>query len=370
VIAAMHPNATAEDVEHVVEVLRLHGLKAQISQGEERTVIGVIGTGFPDDLLETLEVLPGVDRVARITRPYKLASRDFNPVDTVVNAGGQRIGGREFVVMAGPCSVESQDQLVRTATSVAASGATLLRGGAFKPRTSPYAFQGLGEDGLNLLEEGRRLTGLPIITEVMEPGQVERVAASADVLQIGARNMQNFPLLKEVGRMDKPCMLKRGLSATIEEWLMAAEYIMHAGNPNVILCERGIRTFETATRNTLDLSAIPLVKRLSHLPVVADPSHGTGHRYLVQPMALAAAAAGADGLLIEVHPQPDSALSDGPQSLTLEGFEQLMVTLEAVLSAVGRPLARPRGLAAATAARDNGSSLSREAEPLARVATA
>jgi 3-deoxy-7-phosphoheptulonate synthase len=348
-IAVMHPSASAEDIEHVVEVLRLHGLKAQISEGEERTVIGVIGTGFPDDLLETLEVLPGVDRVTRITRPYKLASRDFKPLSTVVNAGGQAIGGREFVVMAGPCSVETREQLIRTAVSVADSGATLLRGGAFKPRTSPYAFQGLGEGGLELLEEGRRLTGLPIITEVMEPGQVERVADTADVLQIGARNMQNFPLLKEIGRTGKPCMLKRGLSATIEEWLMAAEYIMHAGNPNVILCERGIRTFETATRNTLDLSAIPLVKRLSHLPVIADPSHGTGHRYLVQPMALAAAAAGADGLIIEVHPQPDTALSDGPQSLTLEDFSQLMSTLEKVLDAVDRPLARSRQMAAVPA---------------------
>ena len=349
-IAVMQPSARAEDIEHVVEVLRLHNLKAQISQGEQRTVIGVIGTGFPEDLLETLEVLPGVDRVTRITRPYKLASRDFRPADTIVTAGGQPIGGRDFVVMAGPCSVESREQLVRTARSVAASGATLLRGGAFKPRTSPYAFQGLGVDGLNLLEEGRRQTGLPIITEVMDPGQVDRVAETADVLQIGARNMQNFPLLKEIGRTGKPTMLKRGLSATIEEWLMAAEYIMHAGNPNVILCERGIRTFETATRNTLDLSAIPLIKRMSHLPVIADPSHGTGHRYLVQPMALAAAAAGADGLIIEVHPEPDTALSDGPQSLTLEGFEQLMQTLELVLAAVGRPLARPRQILQAASA--------------------
>jgi 3-deoxy-7-phosphoheptulonate synthase len=339
-IAVMQPTATAEDIDHVVEVLRLHNLKAQISTGEERTVIGVIGTGFPADLLETLEVLPGVDRVTRITRPYKLASRDFKPADTVVEAGGRPIGGREFVVMAGPCSVESREQLLRTADSVAASGASFLRGGAFKPRSSPYAFQGLGVDGLKLLEEGRRLTGLPIITEVMEPGQVDRVAESADILQIGARNMQNFPLLKEVGRSPKPAMLKRGLSATIEEWLMAAEYIMDGGNTSVILCERGIRTFETATRNTLDLSAIPLIKRLSHLPIIADPSHGTGHRYLVQPMALAAAAAGADGLIVEVHPEPDTALSDGPQSLTLDGFEQLMRTLEGVLAAVGRPLAR------------------------------
>lgn len=348
-IAVMQPSATAEDIEHVVEVLRLHNLKAQVSHGEQRTVIGVIGTGFPEDLLETLEVLPGVERVTRITRPYKLASRDFKPADTIVQAGAQPIGGREFVVMAGPCSVESREQLIRTARGVAASGATLLRGGAFKPRTSPYAFQGLGIDGLDLLEEGRLHTGLPIITEVMDPGQVDRVAQTADVLQIGARNMQNFPLLKEIGRTGKATMLKRGLSATIEEWLMAAEYIMHAGNPNVILCERGIRTFETATRNTLDLSAIPLIKRLSHLPVIADPSHGTGHRYLVAPMALAAAAAGADGLIIEVHPEPDSALSDGPQSLTLENFEELMLTLERVLAAVGRPLARPRKLLQASA---------------------
>src|ERR671936_115302 len=342
-IAVMQPAATAEDVEHVVEVLRLHNLKAQISQGEERTVIGVIGTGFPEDLLETLEVFPGVDRVTRITRPYKLASRDFKPASTVVEAGGRPVGGREFVVMAGPCSVESREQLLRTAESVAASGASFLRGGAFKPRSSPYAFQGLGVDGLKLLEEGRRRTGLPIITEVMEPAQVERVAESADILQIGARNMQNFPLLKEVGRSARPTMLKRGLSATIEEWLMAAEYIMHEGNFNVVLCERGIRTFETTTRNTLDLSAIPVIKRLSHLPVIADPSHGTGHRYLVEPMALAAAVAGADGLIVEVHPEPDSALSDGPQSLTLDGFTHLMRSLEKVLVAVGRPLGRLQG---------------------------
>jgi 3-deoxy-7-phosphoheptulonate synthase len=242
--------------------------------------------------------------------------------------------------MAGPCSVESRQQLLTTAASVASAGASFLRGGAFKPRTSPYAFQGLGLEGLKVLEEGRAQTGLPIITEVMEVGQVERVAEAADILQIGARNMQNFPLLKEIGRSGKPTMLKRGLSATIEEWLMAAEYIMNEGNSNVILCERGIRTFETATRNTLDLSAIPLIKRMSHLPIIADPSHGTGHRYLVQPMALAAAAAGADGLILEVHPEPDTALSDGPQSLTLEGFEQLMHNLERLLASMDRKLAR------------------------------
>jgi 3-deoxy-7-phosphoheptulonate synthase len=338
-IAVMHPNATPREIDHVVEVLRTHKLKAQISTGEERTVIGVIGTGFPEDLLETLEVLPGVDRVTRITRPYKLASRDFKPFDTIVQAGGQAVGGRGFVVMAGPCSVESRQQLFTTAESVANSGATFLRGGAFKPRTSPYAFQGLGGDGLDLLAQARERTGLPVITEVMEVAQVERVTERADILQIGARNMQNFPLLKEVGKGPKPVMLKRGLSATIEEWLMAAEYIMAEGNTQVILCERGIRTFETATRNTLDLSAIPLIKRLSHLPVIADPSHGTGHRYLVEPMALAAAAAGADGLIIEVHPEPDTALSDGPQSLTLDGFERLMRRVELVLNALDRPLA-------------------------------
>ncbi len=341
-IVVMHSDATSENVEHVVDVLKIHGLKAHISSGEERTVIGVIGTGFPPDLLEAIEVLPGVDRATRITRPYKLTSREFRPINTVVQVGSVRIGGPEFVVMAGPCSVESRDQLLKTAESVAASGASILRGGAFKPRTSPYAFQGMGVDGLDLLEEGRRRTGLGIVTEVLEPGQVERISRSTDILQVGARNMQNFPLLKEVGRTDKPVLLKRGLSATVEEWLMAAEYIMHAGNFNVILCERGIRTFESSTRNTLDLSSIPVVKRLSHLPVIADPSHGTGYRYLVTPMALAAAAAGADGLIVEVHPEPDTALSDGPQSLTLEGFDQLMRSVEKVLAAVGRSLARPQ----------------------------
>ncbi len=349
-IAVMHPHATPGDVDHVVDVLRRHQLKAQVSVGEERTVIGVIGTGFAADLLETLEVLPGVDRVTRITRPYKLASRDFRPLDTVVVGGGQPIGGREFVVMAGPCSVETRTQLLTTAESVQASGASFLRGGAYKPRSSPYAFQGLGADGVALLNEGSRRTGLPIVTEVMEPAQVASVAEVAAILQVGARNMQNFPLLREVGRASRPVLLKRGLSATIEEWLMAAEYVMKEGNTDVILCERGIRTFETATRNTLDLSAIPVVKRLSHLPVIADPSHGTGHRYLVEPMALAAAAAGADGLIIEVHPEPDAALSDGPQSLTLEGFDHLMRSLEAVLTAVNRPLARAPEARLATSA--------------------
>jgi 3-deoxy-7-phosphoheptulonate synthase len=278
---------------------------------------------------------------AALRCPYRLVSRAFQPLDTVVEAGGQRLGAGEFVVMAGPCSVESRQQLLRTAESVAAAGASWLRGGAFKPRSSPYAFQGLGAAGLDLLAQARRRTGLPVITEVMEPGQVERVADQADILQIGARNMQNFPLLREVGRSGRPAMLKRGLSATIEEWLLAAEYIVAEGNARVILCERGIRTFETATRNTLDLSAVPVIKRLSHLPIFVDPSHGTGHRDLVEPMALAAAAAGADGLIIEVHPEPDTALSDGPQSLTLDGFARLMRSLEQVLAARGRRLGVP-----------------------------
>jgi 3-deoxy-7-phosphoheptulonate synthase len=281
---------------------------------------------------------PKSSRAELAARPGHLVLRESQPSNTVIEVGGVRIGGPEFVVIAGPCTVESRDQLMEAAYAVAASGAALLRGGAYKPRTSPYAFQGLGDDGLVLLAEARRRTGLPIITEVMEPAEVEHVARFADVLQIGTRNMQNFPLLKEVGRGSRPVMLKRGLCATIDEWLMAAEYIMAAGNPRVILCERGIRTFETATRNTFDVSAIPVVKRRSHLPVIADPSHATGHRYLVEPMALAASAAGADGVIVEVHPNPDVALCDGPQSLTVQCFARLMSSLERIAAAADRPL--------------------------------
>ncbi len=277
----------------------------------------------------------------RPPEPYRLVSRAYRPENTVVEVGSVGIGGPDFVVMAGPCSVESRDQLLATAAAVAAAGGALLRGGAFKPRTSPYSFQGLEEEGLALLAEGRRRTGLPVVTEVMEPGKVEHVARFADVLQVGARNMQNVPLLRAVGGSRRPVLLKRGLSATIEEWLLAAEYVMHEGNPHVILCERGIRTFETATRNTLDLSAIPVVKRISHLPVFADPSHGTGHSYLVASMAMAAAAAGADGLIVEVHPEPQAALSDGQQSLTPAHFHSLMRSLERVVAAVDRPMWRP-----------------------------
>src|SRR5581483_784686 len=285
------------------------------------TVIGVIGTGFPPDLGEKLEMLPGVERTHRVTKPYKLASRDFKPVSTVVQIGDLSIGEDEFVVMAGPCSVESREQVLQTAHAVKAAGARVLRGGAYKPRTSPYSFQGLGEEGLRYLAEAREKTGLPIITEVLDTADVPLVAEYTDILQLGTRNMQNFALLRAVGQVNKPVMLKRGMSATIEEWLMAAEYILHGGNHQVILCERGIRTFETAARNTLDLSAIPIVKKLSHLPVMADPSHATGKWYLVKPMAMAAAAVGADGLIIEVHPDPDNALSDGPQSLNLDNFD-------------------------------------------------
>jgi 3-deoxy-7-phosphoheptulonate synthase len=270
--------------------------------------------------------------------PFKLASRECKAIDTVIDVGSVRIGGGSLVVMAGPCSVESEQQVLDTARSVAASGAHILRGGAFKPRTSPYSFQGLGEEGLRYLVNAREKTGLPIITEVLEPEEVELVERYADILQVGARNMQNFPLLRRVGQAQKPVMLKRGFANTIEEWLMASEYILAEGNANVMLCERGIRTFETMARNTLDLTAIPLLKRLTHLPVVADPSHATGKWYLVKPMALAAVAAGADALMIEVHPDPDNAWCDGAESLTPTNFAELMPALEAVVTAVGRQM--------------------------------
>ncbi len=269
-------------------------------------------------------------------KPYKLASRGFRATPTTVRLGAAVVGGDDLVVMAGPCAVETREQLLETAQGVAGHGAHVLRGGAFKPRSSPYAFQGLGEEGLHLLREAKARCGLPVVTEVMEPGAVELVCEHADLLQIGARNCQNYPLLREVGRVERPVLLKRGPGCTVEEWIMAAEHIMAQGNMQVIMCERGIRTFETATRNTLDLSAIPLVKRLTHLPVVVDPSHGTGKWYLVKPMCLAAIAAGADGLLLEVHPTPDSALCDGAQSLTIESFGACMDSIRQVAAAVGR----------------------------------
>jgi 3-deoxy-7-phosphoheptulonate synthase len=344
----MSPKASDEDIARVVEMVEDAGGDAFVSRGKHRTIIGLVGD---TERFMALPIpgMPHVESVMRIGKPYKLVARESRPETTEIQVGDVVVGRDSFVVIAGPCAIETEEQAMAAARAAKAAGAHILRGDAYKHRTSPYAFQGLAKRGLEILAQMRAETGMPTVTEVLQTTDVELVASYSDVLRIGARNMQNFELLKEVGKLHKPVMLKRGLSSTIEEWLMAAEYIMHAGNANVILCERGIRTFETATRNTLDLSAIPLIKRLSHLPVIADPSHGTGHRYLVQPMALAAAAAGADGLIIEVHPEPDSALSDGPQSLTLEDFEQLMRRLDQVLRAVDRPLARPRAVLQASA---------------------
>jgi len=340
-IVVMKPNSPVEEIDGVLHRVSELGLSGHLVEGEQRTVIGVVGQTYPE-LGPMLETLPGVDEIVLISKPYKLSGRELHPEDSIVQVGDLSIGDGTTVVMAGPCSVESEEQLVSTAHAVKKAGANILRGGAFKPRTSPYQFRGLGEEGLKLLDTARTETGLPVITEVLTPQDVEIVARYSDILQIGARNMQNFILLEECGRSGKPCLLKRGFSNTIQEWLLSSEYILATGNRQVMLCERGIRTFETATRNTLDVSAIPLVKRLSHLPVVGDPSHGTGKWYLVEPMAMAAVAAGADGLLIEVHPNPDHALSDGPQSLTFENFSQLMRRVEAVARVCEHPLATKR----------------------------
>ncbi|MCG8346858.1 MAG: 3-deoxy-7-phosphoheptulonate synthase [Chloroflexales bacterium] len=335
-IVVMRSNADESQINAVLERLKEHSLRGHLSQGEERTIIGVVGAAIPPILREELEVFPGVQQTVPITRPYKLTAREFRPEDTIVMVGDVAVGAGSCVIMAGPCTVESEEQIITTARSVREAGATMLRGGAFKPRSSPYTFRGMGEEGLRLLALARAETGLPIVTEVMTPTDVDLVARYADVLQVGARNMQNYQLLEEVGRTGKPVLLKRGLSATIEEWLLSAEYVVAQGNPNVILCERGIRTFETATRNTMDLNAVALAKRRSHLPVIADPSHGTGKWYLVPPLALASLAAGADGLIIEVHPDPDRAKSDGAQSLTPENFAALMSRLAALAAALGR----------------------------------
>lgn len=339
-IVVMRSNATEEELNAVLARIQEHGLKGRVTYGEERNIVGVIGAAIPPTLREELERFPGVQEAVRITRPYKLASREFHPQDTVVQVGDLLIGSGSFVVIAGPCAVENEAQIMATAFAVREAGAHMLRGGAFKPRSSPYTFRGLGEEGLRLLAQARAETGLPIVTEVMTPTDVDLVARYADVLQIGARNMQNFQLLEEVGRSGKPVLLKRGMSATIEEWLLSAEYIIAQGNPNVILCERGIRTFETATRNTMDLNAVALAKRRSHLPVIADPSHGTGKWYLAPPLALASLAAGADGVMLEVHPDPDRATSDGGQSLTCENFAALMPQMTALANVLGRRDAR------------------------------
>jgi len=335
-IVVMQAGSSETQIAAVIERIEEHQLRGHLVRGEERTVIGVVGAFIPPTLREELEHFSGVKETVRITQPYKLVSRELRPLDTVVDVRGVLVGGGNCVVIAGPCSVESEEQIMASARAVREAGASMLRGGAFKPRSSPYTFRGMGERGLELLAQARDETGLPVVTEVMTPNDVDLVARYADLLQIGARNMQNYQLLEEVGRTGKPVLLKRGLSATIEEWLLSAEYVLAQGNPNVILCERGIRTFETATRNTLDLNAVALAKRRTHLPVIVDPSHGTGKWYLVPPLALASIAAGADGIIIEVHPDPDRAKSDGGQSLSPENFAALMPRLAAVASAVGR----------------------------------
>ena len=338
-IVVMRSGFREAELQRVVEYVEEAGLQVHLSRGEEHAIVGVVGVPIPDHLQEDLEILPGVQQVLRVSKRYKRASRDFQPVPTVVQVGSAAIGPGEVTIIAGPCSVESEEQYLGAARALRDLGATMLRGGAFKPRTSPYEFRGLGELGLQIMARAREETGLPIVTEVMAPADVELVARYADMLQIGARNSQNYLLLEAVGATDKPVLLKRGMAMTIEEWLLAAEYVMASGNPNVVLCERGIRTYETATRNTLDLSAVPAVKKLSHLPIVADPSHGTGKWYLVKPMALAALAVGAHGLLIEVHPSPDHALSDGPQSLNFENFADMMDALRNLARPLGRVVA-------------------------------
>jgi len=336
IIVTKH-GVTQDELDHIRERVESLGLRTHVSQGEHRTVIGCVGD---ESRLEGISLLsiPGVDAVHPVMRPYKLASRDFAADPTRIPLGGIQIGGPEIMVIAGPCSVEGHDMLKATAEATKAHGARALRGGAFKPRTSPYSFRGLGEEGLEILSQVRKETGLPIVTEVMDTRQVDLVASYADVLQIGARNMQNYNLLTEVGRLRRPVLLKRGMSATIEDLLLAAEYVMSQGNPNVILCERGIRTFGTATRNTFDLAAIPVLKKETHLPVVADPSHAGGRRDLVAPLSFAAIAAGADGLIIEVHPTPETATSDGDQSLDFDEFAACMQALKPFVEAAGRKL--------------------------------
>ncbi len=333
----MRKGATEAQIDQVVTQIETLGFKSHLSRGEERTIIGVIGNDRPlgDHPLSLLE---GVETIIPILHPFKLASRDFHPDDTIVPINGIAVGGQRIIIMAGPCAVESREQLWETAAIVKASGAAMLRGGAFKPRSSPYSFQGLGREGLELLSEVRAETGMPVVSEVMTPADVEVAALHVDILQIGARNMQNYPLLQEVGRVGHPVLLKRGLMSTIEELLLSAEYILAQGNGRVILCERGIRTFERYTRNTLDISAIPVIKKLSHLPVIVDPSHATGSWEYVSATSKAAVAAGADGLLIEVHPHPERALSDGPQSLRPDNFTRLMAQLSLVAEAVGRTI--------------------------------
>ncbi|MBI4289664.1 MAG: 3-deoxy-7-phosphoheptulonate synthase [Chloroflexi bacterium] len=343
-IIVMKSSCTDTEIENVLKRLEEFHLKGHLSRGVERTVIGVVGeVAKQPEVAQMLERLEGVEDIIPIGKPYKLSSREFQPYETTVRVGDVTIGNGELVIMAGPCAVESETQTLDSARAVKAAGATIFRGGAFKPSTSPYSFRGLGEDGLKILAAARAETGLPIITEVLSPRDVETVARYSDILQVGTRNMQNFALLDEVGQVNKPVMLKRGMSATIQEWLLSAEYILSQGNRQLMLCERGIRTFETYTRNTMDISAIPVIHKVSHLPIIADPSHGTGKWYLVTPLALAAVAAGADGLIIEVHPTPDYALKDGAQSLTFDNFGRLMAQVHALALALGHKVASSEG---------------------------
>jgi 3-deoxy-7-phosphoheptulonate synthase len=335
-VVVMEERATEAQIEQVVARLVELGMDVHRSTGVSRTVLGVVGQKRPDAGL--IEMMDGVHEVMRISEPYKLASRTFKPEGSVVTLGDVRIGGDEVIVMAGPCSAETEEQVHTTAAAVHRAGAKILRGGAFKPRSSPYSFQGLGEEGLRMLRDAAKAENMKLVTEVMDVSQIEVIGKYADIYQVGARNMQNFTLLRELGNVRKPVLLKRGIAATIEEWLLSAEYILSGGNTDVILCERGIRTFETATRNTFDISAIPVVKKMSHLPVVADPSHGAGRRDMVVPMARAAVAAGADGLIIEVHCDPDHALSDGAQSMFPAQFDRLMAELRIIAPAIGRSI--------------------------------
>jgi 3-deoxy-7-phosphoheptulonate synthase len=339
-IVVMSVNASTREISDVIARIRSMGYDIHLSEGKERTIIGVIGRGRPLDR-EQLALLPGVQDVMPVSHPYKIASREYHPDDTVVPLNGVRVGGPDLGIIAGPCAVESREQIIETAHAVREAGATALRGGAFKPRTSPYAFQGLGEEGLKYLAEAREATGLPVVTEVMDPQLVPLVCQYADVLQVGARNMQNYTLLHAVGESQFPVLLKRGMSSTIEELLMAAEYILSHGNMRVMLCERGIRTFETATRNTFDINAIPVIKELSHLPIIADPSHGTGKWEYVEAIALGAIAAGADGLILEVHLDPEQAQSDGRQSLKPERFAALVEKLKQLAPVIGRRVTMP-----------------------------
>ncbi len=334
-IIVMKPQAKKESIERIKNLIESKGLDAHISAGKEVTIIGVVGdkSKLSD---QNLEIYEDVDKIVSVTESYKLANRKFHPEPSRVKVGNVVIGGDELVIMSGPCAVESQEQLMQTAISIKKAGAQILRGGAYKPRTSPYAFQGLEEEGLKYMKEAREATGLPVICEVTSLNAIEAAVKYVDMLQIGARNMQNFYLLKEAGKSGLPVLLKRGLSATIDEWLNASEYIIAEGNPNVVLCERGIRTFETATRNTLDISAVPVIKEKSHLPIIVDPSHATGVRAYVKPLAMSAVAVGADGLMIETHPNPSCALSDGPQSLTFEQFEDLTKDLKPLATLMGK----------------------------------